>query len=70
MMENHLKVELAVVLSEIWFEDAWEWQSGGAYPYITEDNGDVRYTESAQDCFNEVYSKVDGILNQYIKTKG
>jgi len=70
MMQNQLRVELAAVLSEIWFDDAWQWQAGGAYPYITEDNGDVRYTEAAQDCFNEVYSKVDGILNQYIKTKG
>ena len=69
-MENHIRVELAATLSELWFDDAWALESGGVYPYVTQENGDVSYTDEAQDCFNGIYSQVGDVLDQYIKVKG
>jgi hypothetical protein len=69
-MENNLRVELAAVLSELWFDDAWALDKGGTYPYITQDNGDVSYTDEAQECFNSLYDQVGDVLDRYIKVKG
>ena len=69
-MKHSMKLELATVLSELWFDDAWALQSGGAYPYVTQDNGDVSYTDKAQDCFNGLHDQIESVLDHYIKTKG
>jgi hypothetical protein len=69
-MENHIRVELAATLSELWFDDAWALESGGVYPYVTQENGDVSYTDEAQDCFNGIYSRVDSLLDLYTNLKG
>lgn len=69
-MKQVMKSELTAVLSEMWFDDAWALEGGGAYPYITQDNGDVSYTDKAQDCFNGLHDQVEIVLSQYIKAKG
>ena len=70
MMENHIRVELAATISQEWFYDAWALESGGADPNITQENGDVSYTDEAQDCFNGIYSRVDSLLDLYTNLKG
>jgi len=69
-MKTKKRAEIARVISELWFDDTWSYESGGAYPYVTKDNGDVSYTKEAQDCFNGIYIQVEDILNYYTKTKG
>jgi len=69
-MKTQTRDDIARVISELWFDDTWSYESGGAYPYVTQDSGDVSYTKDAQDCFNGIYNQVDDILKYYIKTKG
>ena len=36
-------------------------------PYITDENGDVRYTDAAQDMFNDLNDRVQDILSEYLE---
>ena len=53
-------VELSAVLSGYVLE-----QSHIDYPYETNPNGDVNYTEEAQEEFNRHYGTVQDILGAY-----
>ena len=56
---------MASDIAEEWL--AAEMSLMGVYPYVTAENGDVHYTETAQDRFNEIYSAVTGIIEEQIK---
>ncbi len=58
-------IEMASDIAEEWL--AAEMSLMGEYPYVTAENGDVHYTETAQDRFNEIYSTVTGIIEEQIK---
>ena len=51
-------VELQAEISGEWLQDAVS-----DYPYVTQKNGDVTYTDKAQSEFNSIYDKVDGIIS-------
>ena len=51
-------------------DEVFDLESGGADPNITQENGDVSYTDEAQDCFNGIYSRVDSLLDLYTNLKG
>jgi hypothetical protein len=58
-------VELAAEISAEWLQDVAT--LNGVYPYVTAENGDVVYTEQAQDWFNEIYDTVTGIVEEHVK---
>ena len=55
---NEQFLELSAAIAGAWLEDAYldnVWQE--------EDNGDMRYTDDAQDRFNDILDTVQVILN-------
>lgn len=58
-------IEMASDIAEEWLQA--EMSLMGEYPYVTAENGDVIYTETAQDRFNEIYDDVTGIIEEQIK---
>jgi hypothetical protein len=58
-------VEMASTIAGEWLQA--EMSLRGEYPYVTAENGDVHYTEIAQDRFNEIYDDVTGIIEEQIK---
>ena len=58
-------VEMASTIAGEWLQA--EMSLRGEYPYVTAENGDVHYTETAQDRFNEIYDDVTGIIEEQIK---
>ena len=55
-------IEMASDIAEEWLQDVVD-----EYPYVTAENGDVVYTETAQDLFNVIYDTVTGIIEGQIK---
>jgi len=51
-------VELQAEISGEWLQDVVS-----EYPYVTQKNGDVTYTDKAQSEFNIIYDKVDDIIS-------
>lgn len=65
-MRKHLTdeqfLELSSDIAGAWLEDAYldnVWQE--------EDNGDMRYTDDAQDRFIDILNTVQDILNEYVE---
>ena len=65
-MRKHLTdeqfLELSADIAGAWLEDAYldnVWQE--------EDNGDMRYTDDAQDRFNDILDTVQDMLNDYVE---
>jgi len=65
-MRKHLTdeqfLELSADIAATWLEDAYLdniWQE--------EDNGDMRYTDDAQDRFNDILDTVQDMLNDYVE---
>ena len=59
---NEEFLELSADIAGAWLEDAYLdniWQEEG--------NGDVRYTEVAQDRFNDILDTVQDMLNDYVE---
>ena len=65
---NEQFLELSADIAGAWLEDAYArgdadfddiWQEEG--------NGDVRYTEVAQDRFNDILDTVQDMLNDYVE---
>ena len=59
---NEQFLELSADIAGAWLEDAYLdniWQEEG--------NGDVRYTEVAQDRFNDILDTVQDMLNDYVE---
>ena len=59
---NKQFLELSADIAGAWLEDAYLddiWQEEG--------NGDVRYTEVAQDRFNDILDTVQDMLNDYVE---
>ena len=61
MISKELGIELAAGIAEYVVE-----QSYLDYPYVTQPNGDVTYTEEAQDEFNRHYDIVYNLLMEVI----
>ena len=53
-------VELQAEISGEWLQDVVS-----EYPYVTQKNGDVTYTDNAQSVFNSIYDRVDDILHMF-----
>ena len=59
---NEQFLELSADIAGAWLEDAYldnVWQE--------EDNGDMRYTDDAQDRFNDILDTVQDMLNDYVE---
>ena len=59
---NEQFLELSADIAGAWLEDAYlddVWQE--------EDNGDMRYTDDAQDRFNDILDTVQDMLNGYVE---
>tara|TARA_R110002167_G_scaffold106688_1_gene273424 strand:+ start:264 stop:461 length:198 start_codon:yes stop_codon:yes gene_type:complete len=59
---NEQFLELSADIAGAWLEDAYLddiWQE--------EDNGDMRYTDDAQDRFNDILDTVQDMLNNYVE---
>ena len=61
-MRNEIFLEMSAEIAEEWLQDVVV-----DYPYITQENGDVTYTEEAQEIFNDVLDTVQGILQDYVE---
>ena len=55
-------LELCCTIGEAWLEDAY-------LDHILDesDPNNITYTEEAQDRFNDIADKLDGILRQFVK---
>ena len=58
-------IEMAAEIAGEWLQSVAT--LNGVYPYVTAENGDVVYTEQAQDWFNEINDTVTGIIEEQIK---
>ena len=59
---NEQFLELSADIAGAWLEDAYlddVWQE--------EDNGDMHYTNDAQDRFNDILDTVQDMLNEYVE---
>jgi len=59
---NEQFLELSADIAGAWLEDAYldnVWQE--------EDNGDMHYTNDAQDRFNDILDTVQDMLNDYVE---
>ena len=61
-MRNEIFLEMSAEIAEEWLQDVVV-----GYPYITQENGDVTYTEEAQEIFNDVLDTVQEILQDYVE---
>ena len=64
-MERSLYLEMTNEIAEEWLHQLYE-----GYPYQTDDNGNVSYTDEAQEVFNRILDEVVNISSQYIKVTG
>jgi len=62
MLTRELAQELAIDIAGYIVEQVYTFE----YPYITQQNGDVTYTEEAQEVFNEHYDTVYNMLEDVI----
>ena len=61
-MTNQTFLELSAEIAEAWMNDAYLDDI-----YVEDENGDERYTEEAQDRFNDILDEVQIILETYIR---
>ena len=59
-MTNSEFVELSATLASYMLEQTYL-----DYPYMTHPNGDVTYTEEAQDVYNDHYGNIQDILGAF-----
>ena len=62
MISKWLGLELAADIAGYIVE-----QSHNEYPYVTQPNGDVTYTDEAQEEFNTHYDNVCNLLSEIIE---
>lgn len=62
MITRELGQELAIDIAQYIVEQVYVFE----YPYITQSNGDVTYTEEAQEVFNEHYDTVYNMLEDVV----
>jgi HEPN domain-containing protein len=55
-------LELSAEIAEAWMNDAYLDDI-----YVEDENGDERYTEEAQDRFNDILDEVQAILEGYVR---
>ena len=61
-ISNQTFLELSAEIAEAWMNDAYLDDI-----YVEDENGDERYTEEAQDRFNDILDEVQAILEGYWK---
>ncbi len=61
-ISNQTFLELSAEIAEAWMNDAYLDDI-----YVEDDNGDERYTEEAQDRFNDILDEVQAILEGYVR---
>jgi len=61
-ISNETFLELSAEIAEAWMNDAYLDLFD-----IEDENGDERYTEEAQDCFNAILDEVQAILEGYVR---
>lgn len=61
-ISNETFLELSAEIAEAWLNDAYLDDI-----YVEDDNGDERYTEEAQDRFNDILDEVQAILEGYVR---
>ena len=61
-ISNETFLELSAEIAEAWMNDAYLDDI-----YVEDENGDERYTEEAQDRFNDILDEVQIILESYIR---
>jgi len=61
-ISNQTFLELSAELAEAWMNDAYLDDI-----YVEDENGDERYTEEAQDRFNDILDEVQAILEGYVR---
>lgn len=61
-MTNQTFLELSAEIAEAWMNDAYLDDI-----YVEDENGDERYTEEAQDRFNDILDEVQAILESYVR---
>ena len=59
-ISNETFLELSAEIAEAWMNDAYLDDI-----YVEDENGDERYTEEAQDRFNDILDEVQAILDGY-----
>ena len=62
VMTNQTFLELSAEIAEAWMNDAYLDDI-----YVEDENGDERYTEEAQDRFNDILDEVQAILEGYVR---
>lgn len=61
-ISNQTFLELSAEIAEAWMNDAYLDEI-----YVEDENGDERYTEEAQDRFNDILDEVQAILEGYVR---
>ena len=61
-ISNQTFLELSTEIAEAWMNYAYLDDI-----YVEDENGDERYTEEAQDRFNDILDEVQAILEGYVK---
>ena len=61
-ISNETFLELSAEIAEAWMNDAYLDDI-----YVEDENGDERYTEEAQDRFNDILDEVQAILQGYVR---
>lgn len=61
-ISNQTFLELSAEIAEAWMNDAYLDDI-----YVEDENGDERYTEEAQDRFNDILDEVQAILEDYVR---
>ena len=61
-ISNQTFLELSAEIAEAWMNDAYL-----DAIYVEDENGDERYTEEAQDRFNDILDEVQAILEGYVR---
>ena len=61
-ISNQTFLELSAEIAEAWMNDAYLDDI-----YVEDENGDERYTEEAQDRFNNILDEVQAILEGYVR---
>ena len=61
-ISNETFLELSAEIAEAWMNDAYLDDI-----YVEDENGDERYTEEAQDRFNDILDEVQAILESYVR---
>ena len=61
-ISNQTFLELSAEIAEAWMNDTYLDDI-----YVEDENGDERYTEEAQDRFNDILDEVQAILEGYVR---